>query len=166
MRGYPAGALVVFIMIFCGCATTPDERRSSTQLPAPPEIPPELPAVGSPCTGSGFTYGDGPQVHMFSGVVLGRVDARTMRPVSGAEFISMERVPPRLSFSTDEKGQFQGQVVLDWHNWKRCRDGVVEGGFSVDIAKVTVRAQGCADALVQFASERPVLNIELDCQVK
>ena len=122
-----------------------------------------LPAIGFRCDGAGFEHGHGYRTRNFTGTVMGRYAKRKKRPVEGVRFYDFWSLDPELSFTTNAKGRFEGDLSMHFEKWKKCIDGMVVGGSSIRPMEVTLRAKGCRELKVTFVAEKSKLAIELNC---
>jgi len=124
-----------------------------------------LPEPGSPCSGAWTTGSDGVAVVPFAGTVFGQVQDGTRSPIAGARFVVVGGAEyGRLPILTDDQGRFQGKVMLPTHATRECKDGVIEVGYTIGIATVSVRAKGCANAEVTIDAGWEPRPIELLCE--
>ena len=147
--------------------TPPLESPSAAPtIPSSSDLDVESPPLGSPCTGTWFSYSDGYFPAAFSGTVVGNYPDGSQRPLEAVAFYLIGSSFAKLPFTTNQSGQFSGEVELSSGNDTHCRDGKVENTWSLGQVEIGVRSQHCSDYQLVFdATWRPHV-IELTCAAR
>ena len=143
-----------------------ESTSADPTIPSSSDLEFESPPLGSPCTGTWFTYSVGSFPAAFTGTVVGRYPDGSQRPLEGVTFHVIGSSFAKLPFTTNQSGQFIGEVELSSGQDTHCRDGRVEVTWHLGKAEIVVRSHGCSDQQVVFDAMWRPHAMELICDAQ